>query len=66
MQLEVSEAMRVKHFHSHLQKDALQVFRKINARNRQTLENLVILFGQKYVKSQSQGTKKTQMAYTHF
>ena len=60
MQLEVPEAMRVKHFPSHLQKDALQIFRNINASNKQTLEDVVIIFGHKYVKSQYHKAQKNK------
>ena len=38
MQPEMTETMKIKHFHSLLRKNALQTFRNINTANRQTLD----------------------------
>ena len=58
MQPEMTEAMKIKHFHSHLRKNALQTFRNIDSSNRQTLENILAVIRRKYVKSDSQATAK--------
>ena len=58
MQPEMSEAMKVHHFQSHLQKDAPQTFRNINAGNKRRLEDLLIILRQKYVRPQSEAAAK--------
>ena len=58
MQPEVTEQMKINHFHSLLRKNALQTFRNINSTNRQTLEDVLIIFRRKYVKPESQATAK--------
>ena len=58
MQPEMTEQMKINHFHSLLRKNALQTFRNINSTNRQTLEDVLVIFRQKYVKSESQATAK--------
>ena len=40
MQPDMTEAMKINHFHSLLRKNALQSFRNINTANRQTLEDI--------------------------
>ena len=50
--------MKINHFHSLLRKGALQTFRNINSINRQTLEDVLIIFRRKYVKPESQATAK--------
>ena len=57
-QPELTEAMKNDQFHSHFRKDALQTFRNNNACNKRTLEEVLILFRQKYVRPQSQATAK--------
>ena len=54
----MTEAMKMNDFHSLLRKDALQTFRKINKANRPTLEDILAVFGRKYVKLESQVTIK--------
>ena len=44
MQPEVTEAMKINHFHAHLRKEALQTFRNISAINKQTLDDVLIVF----------------------
>ena len=44
MQPEMTESMKINHFHSLLRKNALQTFRKINSANRQTLEDVLTVF----------------------
>ena len=57
-QPEMSEQMKIKHFHSLLRKNALQTFRNISTANRQTLEDVLIIFTRKYVIPESQATAK--------
>ena len=54
MQPDVSEQMKINHFHSLLSKNALQTC----TANRQTLEDVLLIFRQKYVKPESQATAK--------
>ena len=58
MQPEMREAIKVNHSHAHLKKEASQPFRNINANNRTNLEEVIIVFSQKYVKLESQATAK--------
>ena len=58
MQPEMTEQMKINHFHSLLRKNALQTFRNINTANRQTLEDVLVIFRRKYVKPESQATAK--------
>ena len=58
MQPEMTEQMKINHFHSLLRKNALQTFRNINSTNRQTLEDVLVIFRRKYVKPVSQATAK--------
>ena len=58
MQPEITEAMKINHFHAHLRKEALQTFRNISALNKKTLDDVLIVFGRKYVQPESQATAK--------
>ena len=60
MQPEKTEAAKMKMnlFHAHLRKEAIQTFRNINANNRWTLEDVLIVFRWKYVKLESRETAK--------
>ena len=58
MQPAMTEQMKIIHFHSLLRKGALQTFRNINSRNRQTLEDVLVNFRKKYVKPESQAKAK--------
>ena len=58
MQPEMTEAMKINNFHAHLRKEALQTFRNINALNKKTLNDVLIVFRRKYVKPESQATAK--------
>ena len=58
MQPGMTEQMKMNHFHSLLRKGALQTFRSINSTNRQTLEDLLVIFRRKYVKPESQAIAK--------
>ena len=58
MQPEMVEQMKINHFHSLLRKNALQTFRNISSSNRQTLEDVLVIFRRKYVKPESQATAK--------
>ena len=57
-QPDMTETMKVNHFHSLLRKNSLQTFRNINSANRQTLEDILAVFRRKYVKPESQATAK--------
>ena len=56
MQPEMTETMKITHFHANLSKDALQTFRNISASNKQTLDDVLIVFRRKFVKPESQAT----------
>ena len=58
VQPEMTEAMKINQFHAHLRKEALQTFRKISASNKETLDDVLIVFRRKYVKPESQATAK--------
>ena len=58
MQPEMTEAMKINHFHAHLRKEALQTFGNISATNKKTLDDVLIVFRRKYVKPESQATAK--------
>ena len=58
MQPEMSEQMKINHSHSLLRKNALQTFRNISTANRQTLEDVLVIFRRKYVKPESQASAK--------
>ena len=58
MQPEMTEAMKINHFHAHLRKEALQTFRNISTSNKKTLDDVLIVFRRKYVKPESQATAK--------
>ena len=58
MQPDMTETMKINHFHSLLRKNALQTFRNINSANRQALEDILAVFRRKYVKPESQATAK--------
>ena len=58
MQPETTEQMKINHFHSMLRKNALQTLRNINSTDRQTLEDVLVIFRRKYVKPESQATAK--------
>ena len=58
MQPEMTEAIKINHFHAHSLKDALQTFRNISASNKKSFDDVLILFRQKYVKPDSQATAK--------
>ena len=58
MQTAMTEQMKINHFLSLLRKGATQTFRNINSINRQILEDVLVTFRRKYVKSESQATAK--------
>ena len=60
MQPEMTEAMKINHFQSHLRKEALQTFKNISASNNKTLDDVLILFPPTYAKPKSQGKAKHQ------
>ena len=58
LQPDKTEAMKINHFHAHLRKEALRIFRNISASNKETLDDVLIVFRRKYVESESQATAK--------
>ena len=58
MQPEMTEALKINHFHSLLRMNALLTIRNINSANKQTLEDILAIFHRKYVKPESQATAK--------
>ena len=44
MQPEMTEAMKINHFHAHLRKEALQTFRNTGASNKKTIDDVLIVF----------------------
>ena len=58
MQPEMTEAMKINHFHAHLRKEAHQTFRNMSALNKKTLDDLLIVSLRKYVKPEYQATAK--------
>ena len=58
MQPDMSEQMKINHFHSLLRKNPLQTFRNISTAIRQTLEDVLLIFRRNYVKPESQATAK--------
>ena len=54
----MTEQMKIIHFHSLLRNGALQTFRNINTINRQTPEDVLVIFRRKYLKLESQATAK--------
>ena len=55
---EMSEQMKTNHFHSLLRKGALHTFRNIRTANIQILEDVLVIFRRKDVKTESQATAK--------
>ena len=56
MQPEMTEAIKICHFHAHLPKQALQTFRNISTSNKKTIYDVLNVFRQKYVKQKPQAT----------
>ena len=65
MQPEMTEAIKINHFHAHLRKEALQIIRNISASNKKTLDDVLIVFRRKYVKPESQATAKHNGTNSH-
>ena len=63
MKPEMTEAMKINHFHAHLRKEALQTFRNISAINKKTLDDVLIVFRRKYVGPESQATAKHKLTF---
>ena len=53
---EMSEAVKINHFHPHLRKEVLQTFTNTNASDKRTLEDVLIIYRRNYVRPQSQAT----------
>ena len=58
MQPTMTKQMKINHFLSLLTRGALQTFRNRNSINRQTLEDVLVIFRRTYVKPESQATAK--------
>ena len=52
----MTEAMQINLFHARLRNEALQTFRNISASNKKTLDDVLIKFRRKYIKTESQTT----------
>ena len=49
MQPQMTEAIKINHFHAHLDKGSLQTFSNTSALNKKTLDDVLIVFRRKYV-----------------
>ena len=58
MQPALSEQKNIKYFHSLLRNGALPTFRNINPTNRQTLQDVLVIFRKKYVRQKSHAAAK--------
>ena len=58
MQPDMTEALKINHFHAQLRKEALQTIRNISATNMKTLDDVLIVFRRNYVKPESQAAAK--------
>ena len=58
MQPEMTEAIKINHFHAHLRNEALQTLGNTSPSNKKTVDDVLIVFRRKYVKSESQATAK--------
>ena len=58
MQSEMTEVMKINHFHAHLRKEAIQTFGNLSASNKKTLDDVLIVFRRKHVKAESKTTAK--------
>ena len=58
MQPAMTEQMKINHFLSLLRNGALQTFRNISSINRQTLEDVLVIFRREYIEPESQVTAK--------
>ena len=58
MQPEMTEAMKINHFHAHLRKEDFQTFSNISALNKKALDDVLFVFRRKNVKPESQATAK--------
>ena len=47
MQPETTEAIKINHFHAHLRKKGIQTFRNINATNKKSFDEVLIVFRRK-------------------
>ena len=54
----MSEIMKINHFHALMRKDALLTFTHIPKESRKTLEDILVIFRQKYVKPQGTASSK--------
>ena len=58
IEMQPTVQMKFNHLHSLLRQGALQTILNINTSNRQTLDDVLLIFGLKYVKTESQATAK--------
>ena len=59
-QPEMTKALKINHFHAHSRKEAIPTLQNINARNKRTLKDVIIVFRRRYVKLDHQ-----QLLNTH-
>ena len=60
MQPNLTEEMKINHFHAHLRGLALKTFKNIQRTPSTTLEDILKVFRRKYVKSESNASAKHQ------
>ena len=58
MQLNLTEEMKINHFHAHLRGLALKTFKNIQRTPATTLEDILVVFRRKYVKPESSASAK--------
>ena len=58
MQRTLTAEMKINHFHAHLRELALKTFKKIQRTVTTTLEDILVVFRRKYVKSESSASAK--------
>ena len=66
MQTEMSKAMKIKHFHSHLPKETVQTFKKCKCQQQTNTRRRTHRFQTKVRQTTMISHSKTQMAWTHF
>ena len=55
-QLEMTETMKINHFHAHLRKEGLQTIKSISASNNKTPDDVLIVSRRKYIKQESKAS----------
>ena len=61
-----TEVDKINYFHSHMHSDALQTFKNVSSRNRETLKEILTVFRRIYVKPQSMAMAKYKIQHPVF